>query len=76
MDDLGRMNDLGYIDRKLWKTIVFQYRVDEWRKNFHQWYREEVRKKPEERRGWNGRIDVSETKTNKEKNETSRQYPA
>nr|DAL33429.1 MAG TPA_asm: hypothetical protein [Caudoviricetes sp.] len=76
MDDLGRMNDLGYIDRKLWKTIVFQYRVDEWRKNFHQWYREEVRKKPEERRGWNGRIDVSKTKTNKEKNETSEQYPA
>lgn len=41
------MNDLGYIDRKLWKTIVFQYRVDEWRKNFYQWYREEVRKKSE-----------------------------
>ena len=76
MDDLGRMNDLGFIDRKLWKTIVFQYRVDEWRKNFYQWYREEVRKKPEERRGWNGRIDVSKTKTNKEKNETSGQYPA
>ncbi|MCQ5127595.1 hypothetical protein NE454_24650 [Blautia producta] len=76
MDDLKHMNDLGYMDRKLWGITVLQYQVDDWRKNFHQWYRKEVMKKPEERTGWNGRINVSETKTNKEKNEASGQHSA
>ena len=76
MDDLEHMNDLGYMDRKLWKITVFQNQVDEWRKNFHQWYKDEIKKKPEERNGWSGRIDVSKAKTKKEKNETSGQYPA
>ena len=76
MDDLEHMTNLGYMDRKLWKITVFQNQVDEWRKNFHQWYKDEIKKKPEERNGWSGRIDVSKAKTNKEKNETSGQYPA
>lgn len=76
MDDIEHMNDLGYMDRTLWETTVFQYQVDDWRKKFHQWYGEEIRKNPEERTGWNGRIDVPKTKTSKEKNETSGQYPA
>ena len=72
MDDIEHMNDLGYVDRKLWGITVLQYQVDDWRKNFHQWYRKEVMKKPEERTGWN----VSETKTNKDKNEASGQHSA
>ena len=67
MDDLEHMNDLGYMDRKLWKITVFQNHVDEWRKNFHQWYKDEIKKKPEERNGWSGRIDVSKAKRTKKR---------
>lgn len=76
MDDIEHMNDLGYMDRTLWKITVFQYQVDNWRKKFHQWYEEEIMKKPEERTGWNGRNKVSEAKDKEKKNEASGQYPA
>lgn len=70
------MDELGHMDGKLWKTTVFQYRVDKWRRDFHQWYKEEIKKKPEERNGWSGRVDVSKAKTKKEKDEASGQYHA
>lgn len=61
------MDELGHMDEKLWKTTVFQHQVDEWRKDFYQWYKEEIKKKQKKGMGGVGELMFPKQKQRKKR---------